>query len=107
MSEQGTDPNPTKDERGPRRGRLSIVGTPLGNLGDITYRAVETLKKADRILAEDTRHSRNLLTHLGIGGKPMVFPSRPMCLSSDSRTCSTISNTVNGSRWSPTRECPR
>jgi 16S rRNA (cytidine1402-2'-O)-methyltransferase len=74
MSEHGTGPDPQDEGQGGsnRRGRLSIVGTPLGNLGDITYRAVEVLKKADRILAEDTRHSRNLLNHLGIAGKPMA-----------------------------------
>jgi len=47
-------------------GTLTLVSTPIGNLGDITYRAVETLGEADLILAEDTRHSRRLLTHYGI-----------------------------------------
>jgi len=50
---------------------LYIVGTPIGNLGDITYRAVETLKEVDLILAEDTRHSRRLLNHYDIR-KPMT-----------------------------------
>ena len=45
---------------------LYIVVTPIGNLGDITYRAVEVLKKADVILCEDTRHSAVLLAHYGI-----------------------------------------
>jgi len=49
-------------------GTLSIVATPIGNLGDITQRAIETLKQADRILAEDTRNTRKLLTHFGIQG---------------------------------------
>jgi len=53
-------------------GKLLVVGTPIGNLGDITLRAIEALKRASRILAEDTRHSRNLLSHLGITGKPMA-----------------------------------
>ncbi len=53
-------------------GRLSLVGTPIGNLGDITLRAVEALKDADRIYAEDTRRSRTLLSHLGIEGKRLV-----------------------------------
>lgn len=50
------------------KGMLSIVATPIGNLGDITHRAIETLKKADKILAEDTRNTRKLLTHFGIQG---------------------------------------
>ncbi|MDP9362421.1 MAG: 16S rRNA (cytidine(1402)-2'-O)-methyltransferase [Acidobacteriota bacterium] len=47
-------------------GKLLIVGTPLGNLGDFPPRAVEALKSADLILCEDTRHTRKLLTHFGI-----------------------------------------
>jgi 16S rRNA (cytidine1402-2'-O)-methyltransferase len=53
------------------KGRLYLVGTPIGNLGDMTFRAVETLKEVDFIAAEDTRVSRKLLTHFGIS-KPMV-----------------------------------
>ncbi len=47
-------------------GRLLIVGTPLGNLSDMSPRAVEALKAADLILCEDTRHTRKLLNHFGI-----------------------------------------
>ena len=47
-------------------GRLYIVPTPVGNLEDITFRAVEVLKNADLILAEDTRTSSVLLKHYGI-----------------------------------------
>ena len=47
-------------------GILYVVGTPIGNLGDMTYRAVETLKKADFICAEDTRVTLKLLNHFEI-----------------------------------------
>jgi probable S-adenosylmethionine-dependent methyltransferase, YraL family len=50
---------------------LSVVPTPIGNLADITLRAIETLRSADLIAAEDTRHSGLLLKHHGIS-RPMV-----------------------------------
>lgn len=50
---------------------LFVIGTPIGNLDDITLRALETLKAADVIAAEDTRHSGNLLRHFEIR-KPLV-----------------------------------
>lgn len=52
-------------------GKLYVVGTPIGNLGDITYRAVETLGKVDFVCAEDTRVTVKLLNHFDIK-KPLV-----------------------------------
>ena len=53
-------------------GKLYVVGTPIGNLGDFSPRAMETLEKVDFIAAEDTRVTAKLLNHFGIK-KPMVI----------------------------------
>jgi 16S rRNA (cytidine1402-2'-O)-methyltransferase len=52
---------------------LYVVATPIGNLEDISYRAVRVLSEAGRIAAEDTRHSRILLNHYGIGTPLVAF----------------------------------
>lgn len=54
-------------------GQLFVVGTPIGNLADITFRAVETLREVDLILAEDTRKTRRLLDHYGIETKMTAY----------------------------------
>jgi 16S rRNA (cytidine1402-2'-O)-methyltransferase len=51
---------------------LYVVGTPIGNLGDITRRAVEVLRDTPVLVAEDTRRARKLLAHLGFSGKRLV-----------------------------------
>lgn len=61
---------------------LYIVGTPIGNLGDITFRALETLKSVDVVAAEDTRHTLELLSHFEIR-KPMIS-----CRSQNEKTAS-------------------
>jgi 16S rRNA (cytidine1402-2'-O)-methyltransferase len=52
---------------------LYVVATPIGNLGDITRRALETLQRADLVAAEDTRVTRGLLTHFGISAKLLAL----------------------------------
>jgi 16S rRNA (cytidine1402-2'-O)-methyltransferase len=62
----------TSDPVAPRRvGRLVLVGTPIGNLGDLTPRAVEALSVADLVCCEDTRRTGRLLQHAGIRAREL------------------------------------
>lgn len=54
-------------------GVLYVVATPIGNLGDMTFRAVETLKSVDLVLCEDTRVTRNLLNYYLVGTDTMSY----------------------------------
>lgn len=70
--DQDGDDAPTDDHAGAGTGGvLVVVGTPIGNLGDLSPRAVGTLAAADVVYCEDTRHSRKLLTHAGVSGVPL------------------------------------
>ncbi len=55
--------------------KFYVVATPIGNMGDITYRAIETLKEVDLILCEDTRMTKRLLDKYAINKPTMSYPS--------------------------------
>jgi 16S rRNA (cytidine1402-2'-O)-methyltransferase len=56
-------------------GHLFLVATPIGNLGDISSRAVETLREVDFVICEDTRHTGVLLEHLAIHKERVSLPA--------------------------------
>ena len=53
-------------------GALVLVATPIGNLGDMSQRAIDALKESEIICCEDTRHSGKLLSHFGVSGKKLI-----------------------------------
>ena len=73
-------------------GKLYIVATPIGNLQDITFRAVDTLKNVDIIVAEDTRNTRELLNHFEIKTKLISFNE----YATDNKTKLIIDKILNG-----------
>ena len=62
-----------EQKRGDETGVLSVVATPIGNLGDVTLRAIETLKQADAIACEDTRVTSKLLARYAISKPLLVY----------------------------------
>jgi len=73
-------------------GTLYIIPTPIGNLGDLTARALETLKQVDMVAAEDTRTARKLFTHFGIDTPLVSFHE----YSPESRIASLLQQLHNG-----------
>jgi 16S rRNA (cytidine1402-2'-O)-methyltransferase len=71
---------------------LYLVATPIGNLEDLTFRAVRTLKEVDLIAAEDTRHSQVLLKHYGISTPCTSFHSH----TSDAKTKALVTELLSG-----------
>lgn len=71
--------------------KLFLVPTPVGNLGDMTYRAVEVLKGADLILAEDTRTSRVVMQHYGID-----TPLQPYHIFNEHQTLQSVIDRLQG-----------
>src|SRR3954467_15820630 len=57
----------------PQRPALFVVATPIGNLEDITFRAVRTLKEVDAIACEDTRQTQKLMNHYGIEKRTVSY----------------------------------
>src|SRR5512134_457829 len=69
-------PEPPAGGGTPDRGTLFVVATPIGNLGDVTLRALETLRAVPRIAAEDTRIARRLLARYEIGTRLTSYHAR-------------------------------
>lgn len=73
------------------QGKLSVVATPIGNLEDITLRALRTLKEADMIACEDTRNTRKLLSHFDIH-TPAIADSKTLGLLAQGKHVALVSD---------------
>src|SRR5262250_3386291 len=73
-------------------GTLFVVATPIGNLADITHRALQVLGDVDLIACEDTRHTRKLLQHFGINTKTISYHEH----NEDSRSKELIAQLTGG-----------
>ena len=80
---------------------LYIVATPIGNLGDMTARAAETLCRVDCILAEDKRVTAKLLAHIGAKAPMTAYHDHS---DEEMRRASSPSSATRRSRWSATPE---
>ncbi len=63
--------------------KFYVVATPIGNMGDITLRAIETLKSVDMILCEDTRQTKKLLDKYGINKPTMSYHAQSKLAKTD------------------------
>ena len=79
---------------------LYVVPTPIGNLGDITHRALEVLKSVDPIAAEDTRHTGLLLQHFAINAR--LFALHDHNEQQKPISCWRNCRKARASRWCPT-----
>jgi 16S rRNA (cytidine1402-2'-O)-methyltransferase len=73
MARKGKKNQKDKPQKPASKGTLFVVATPIGNLEDITFRALRVLKEADLIAAEDTRHTKKLLTHFNISTPTLSY----------------------------------
>ena len=88
-------PPPLAEPKGVLDPGLYVIATPIGNLGDITFRAVETLKAVDALASEDTRVSAKLLSHLSIEKPHPTFSCHEH---NESRTVSRIRSLIDEGR---------
>ena len=88
-------PTPLAEPKGLLEPGLYVIATPIGNLGDITFRAVETLKAVDALASEDTRVSAKLLSHLSIEKPHPTFSCHEH---NESRTVSRIRSLIDEGR---------